>query len=64
MADKWEYDIIPFAESGKPATLVKLNKLGGEGWELISIFQHPNPDTFDANSNIKHPFFAMIKKRL
>jgi hypothetical protein len=62
--DTWEYEIMPFPEVGKPATITKLDELGKQGWELVSIFQHPDPKNFDTNANAKNPFFATLKRRL
>jgi len=66
MNDKWMYDIIPFPEkasfSSCGALIDKLNTMGSDGWELISVINHPEPDKFYYNS--KNPFFAILKKRI
>jgi hypothetical protein len=64
MNEKWAYDVIPFPEkssfSGCSALIDKLNVMGSNGWELVSIINHPDPDKFYTNS--KNPFFAILKK--
>jgi hypothetical protein len=42
------------------ALIDKLNVMGSNGWELVSIINHPDPDKFYTNS--KNPFFAILKK--
>jgi hypothetical protein len=66
MADKWVYNVIPFPEksnfSGSGALIDELNKMGNDGWELVSIINHPDSEKFYFNA--KTPFFAVLKKRM
>ena len=45
MPDNWEYEIESIPEKAGEAKR-KLNELHEMGWELVCIFNHPNPRLF------------------
>ena len=57
---KWEYKMVNLPKGGN--TIVdKFNRMGEQGWELVSIIHHSNPAEWCAESD-RTEFFALFKK--